>query len=237
VVPPSESAAGEAVAFAVDRDRCIGCVACLNVFPQWFQMEGDRAVAVAAAPLDAVLPSRVLQCCPVGAISRVTPVSAAQPIHELEFVPGWETAWAAHRNDSEDLVERERRYGRIYQTRKIGTSYLLRIELPRTLPNTDVLYMYGVERRRPEYDVSLKRLGPETWSVRAQLIDPKLRHLSGKLNSFPIGLKVDYRFPEPVGPAYVRLDLDAIYLHAFPEATAEPLEKLAQVIRDQLAGS
>jgi hypothetical protein len=147
----------------------------------------------------------VLQCCPVGAIERAVPIPES-PAEKLapEIVSGWEAAWEAHRHDPEDLPERERRYGRLFHVAKLDGCHILSIELPRRLPAYDVLFMYGIPLERPEYNCSLHRLNPRTWSVRAMLSDARLRHLSGKLNSFPTGFKVDYGFPEPIGGAYLR---------------------------------
>jgi ferredoxin len=227
-----------AVEYSVARERCIGCVACLNVFSAIFRMEEAKAVAWAPATPHAAPPTRVLQCCPVGAIERVTPVSEspAEPI-DLQIVSGWEAAWEPHRRDPEDLPERERRYGRLFHVEKLSGCHILSIELPRRLPAYDVLFMYGIALERPEYHCSLHRLNPRTWSVRTQLADARLRHLSGKLNSFPTGFKVDYGFPEPIGAAFLRLDRDDLHVYALPEGTPEPLVRLAAVIREHLADS
>lgn len=234
-----DSHAGDTLAFAVDADRCIGCVACLNAFPRLFRMDGNKAVATEPSAAGDTPTSRVLQCCPVDAIRLVTPrpEAAATAAVSLDSVPGWEAEWEKHRDDPEDNAERERRYGRLYHTSKLGDCYLLRIELPRRLPNGHVLYMYGVAQHRPEYACSAQPVGPETWSVRTRLLDPKLRHLSGGLNSFPLGFKVDYRFPEPIETAFLRLDLDDLHLYAFPQAGADLLPRLAKAIRLQLADS
>src|SRR5262245_51314778 len=161
---PNPAPAGGTLEFTVDRERCIGCIACINVFPRIFKLEDDKAAAYAPAIAGEVAPSRVLHSCPVGAIRRGGAAAEAKAA-ELEIVPGWEAAWAAHRDDPEDLLERERRYGRIYDVREIAGCFVLRVELPRSLPNHELFYMYGIPTGAPEYDCTLQPVGPSTISV------------------------------------------------------------------------
>jgi ferredoxin len=220
--------------FSVDGARCIGCIACVNVFPNIFKMDGERASAF-AAEAGAVSASRVLQSCPVGAIQRVAPAQDPQAVTALEIVPGWEKEWEAHRREPEDLLERQRRYGRVFALHEIGGCFVLRIELPRELPRHELFYMHGIPMGPPEYDCTLQHVGPWTISIRAHLLDPRLRFLSGKLNSFPPGLKVDFRFPRPVGEVFHRMDLRDLWVYALPEGTQDPTATLAAAVRDHLA--
>lgn len=232
---PPPAATDAPLEFSVDGPRCIGCVACVNVFPNLFRMDGERAVAVAAAKVGEVLASRVLHSCPVGAIHTAVPMPDPQPVTALEVMPGWEKEWEAHRREPEDIVERTRRYGRVFDMREIRGCFVLRIELPRELPQHELFYMHGIPMGPPEYNCTLQPVSPWTISIRAQLLDPRLRFLSGKLNSFPPGIKVDYHFPKPVAAAFHRMDLHDLWVYALPEGTPDPTAMLAAVVREHLA--
>jgi len=232
---PSPTAAASPLEFSVDGPRCIGCIACVNVFPNIFRMDGERAAAYASAGAGEVLPSRVLHSCPVGAIQRAGTAADPKSATALEIVPGWEKEWEAHRGEPGDILERERRYGRVLDVHEIRGCFVLRIELPRRLPHHELFYMHGIPMEPPEYDCTLQPVSPWTISVRARLLDPRLLHLSGKVNSFPPGLKVDYRFPKPVAAVFHRMDRHDLWVYALPEGTQDPNATLAAVVRQHLA--
>ena len=232
---PSPEAAASRLEFSIERERCIGCVACVNVFPKIFKMDGDRAAVYASVDIGEVPPSRVVNSCPVGAIRRAGAESEAKAAPALEIVPGWEQEWEAHRRDPEDLLERERRYGRVYEMHQIHGCFVLRIELARGLPNHELFYMHGIPMGPPEYDCTIQPVSPWTLSLRARLLEPRLVPLAGKLNSFPLGLKVDYRFPKPIAAAFHRMDLQDLWIYALPEGTGDPHATLAEIVREHLA--
>ena len=66
-----KEAAPELLEFFVDKDACIGCVACAESFPDIFKMVGDKAVAYEKAQAGVVRPSKVLKTCPTDAIKLV----------------------------------------------------------------------------------------------------------------------------------------------------------------------
>ena len=209
--------------FLVDPQTCIGCVACADAYSQIFKMVGDKAVAYAQAEAGSVRPSKVIKCCPVDAISLLAGEmdQGVEEIKNLSVVEGWEQEWAQHRNEPEELLERERRYGRVLHLLKEDKGWRLRIELPRTLPNHRLVYMYGIPRQAPEYEYTVDQVGPSTLSVRARLTDAKLRFLTGKVNSLPNSFKVDYRFAEPIGAWYRRLYEGGIEIYAFKEGVLD----------------
>lgn len=218
-----EDASTEPLEFLVDPETCIGCVACADAFGQVFKMVGDKAVAYAKAEAGSVRPTKVIKCCPVDAISLVAGEmdEGEVEVKSLPVVEGWETAWAAHRDEAEDLRERERRYGRVIQVVQEEKGWRLRIELPRTIPSHRLVYMYGIERQPPEYEYVVEQVGPRTLSVRAKLTDARLRFLTGKINSFPNSFKVDYNFPEPIGASYRRLYEGGIEIYAFKDGVLD----------------
>lgn len=213
----------EMLEFKVNPETCIGCVACADLYGQVFKMVGDKAVAYAKAEPGSVRPTKVIKCCPVDAISLVAGEMDAgeESITSLPEVEGWQEEWARHRGEPEEPLERERRYGRVLHLLEEEKGWRLRIELPRTIPNHMLVYMYGVKREAPEYEYTVEHVGPSTLSVRARLMDPKLRFIGGKLNSFPNSFKVDYRFPAPIGACYRRLYEGGIEIYAFKEGVLD----------------
>jgi ferredoxin len=226
--------AGDGVEFAVEPSRCIGCTACVCLFPSLFRMDGGTAVAFTRAVAGSAPSGRVVHSCPTAAIHSASAAAVPPKIDRLVEVAGWETEWEKHREEPEDPLERERRYGRVLHSQTVAGCFVVRIELPRTLPNHPLIYTYGVRRRAPEYDCALVQIGPAVVSVRARLLDPRLQRLAGKLNSFPNGLKVDLGFPASVGSAYCRLDRDDMWVYAWPEEAAAPEVQLAALVRQQL---
>jgi hypothetical protein len=112
----------------------------------------------------------------------------------------------------------------------VDKGWRLRIELPRSLPNHRMVYMFGFERQAPEYTFTVDQIGPAIVSVRGRLVDPKLRLLTGKINSFPNTLKVDYIFPAPIDSFFRRQYPGGIEVYAFREGVADSVAHLRQVM-------
>ncbi|MFQ5599742.1 MAG: ferredoxin [Candidatus Krumholzibacteriia bacterium] len=218
-----QETAAEPLEFLVDEETCIGCVACADTYSDIFKMVEDKAVAFAKAEPGSVRPSKVVKCCPVDAISLTGGEmdEGDEQVTSLPVVEGWQGEWEKHKNDPEDLLERERRYGRVLHLLKEAKGFRLRIELPRTIPNHSLIYMYGIGREAPEYEYVVEQVGPATLSVRARITDSKLRFVAGKINSFPISFKVDYRFLDPIGACYRRLYEGGIEIYAFKEGVMD----------------
>jgi ferredoxin len=233
----TETAAGTELEFFVDKETCIGCVACAEQFADYFKMVGDKAIAYAKAQAGAVRPSKVIKCCPVDAIKLVAGEMDAgeEKVESLAIVPGWEAEWEQHKHDPIDPQERERRYGRVLHLLKEPKGYILRIELPTSLPNHPLVYMYGLPREAPEYEYTVEQIGPDMLSVRARLTDAKLRFLAGKINSFPISIRVDYRFAAPIGAIYRRTYVKGIEVYAFKEGVVDTDAQLRAAMLKQVA--
>jgi len=216
----------------VDADQCMGCMACVKDFESLFENSGDKATARAGSSLEGVPLRRVLQSCPVDAITLAGAASGASEteIASLPIVAGWEEVWAQRRDEPEDLVERERRYGRVLHLTPVEQGWRLRIELPRNLPNHRLVAMFGFERRAPEYAFVVQQIGPAIVSVRGRLVDPALRFLTGKINSFPNTLKVDFAFPAPLESCFRRQYPGGIEIHAFREGVTDPVAQLRKVM-------
>jgi len=216
----------------IDAETCMGCMACAQDFGQLFETSGDKAVARSRVSLEGIPLRRVLQSCPVDAISLAPeePTQKDEEIKSLPLVEGWEASWTQHRGETEDLVERERRYGRVLHLVPVDQGWRLRLELPRSIPNHRLAYMFGFDREAPEYEFVVDQIGPAILSVRGRLVDPKLRYLTGKINSFPNTLKVDYAFPAPIESFFRRQYPGGIELYAFREGVADPVSQLRQAM-------
>jgi ferredoxin len=68
--PPDAVADSQASAAAVDADRCIGCVRCVNVAPEAFRMNPETRKAEIIAGASAEDIARGAQACPVDAINQ-----------------------------------------------------------------------------------------------------------------------------------------------------------------------
>lgn len=216
-------------AFRIEAERCIGCEACVASFPAIFQMREAKAWA-AAQPLPGVRPRPVLQTCPVGAIVCDPALQAEADVTSLPVVPGWESQWAAHRNDAEDIAERERRYGRRLHVEALRQGWKLTVELPRTLPNHRLFYVHGIDRETVEYDFTLQQIGPRTITLRAQIVGSALRFITGKINSFPNSFKVDHHFPAAISACFHRRGDPGVLVYAFAVGVEDPLAALREAV-------
>ena len=223
--------------FFVDKETCIGCVACADMYSDIFKMVGDKAIAFASAEPGSVKPTKVIKCCPVDAISLTAGEMDAgdEEVTSLPLVEGWQLEWKKHKDEPEDIMERERRYGRIVHMIREDKGFRLRIELPRTIPNHEMIYMYGIKREAPEYEYVVEQISPTILSVRAKLTDPQLRFVAGKINSFPVSMKVDFLVPEPVGASYQRLYEGGIEILAFREDVLDTDVQLKKAILAKVA--
>lgn len=230
---PEAASPETTTALRVDAETCMGCMACVHDFAQLFETRGDKAVVRQQAALQGLPLRRVVQCCPVDAISVPAKEGTQDEVKSLPVVEGWEAAWSQQRDEPEDLVERERRYGRVLHLKVVDGGWRLRVELPRSIPNHRLVFMFGFEREPPEYDFIVDQIGPAILSIRGRLVGPKLRFLTGKINSFPNTLKVDFTFPAPVDSFYRRQVPGGIDLYAFREGIADPVSHLRQVLLAQ----
>ena len=220
----------DGVAFRVDAERCIGCEACVASFPAIFQMREAKAW-VDTKLIPGVRPRPVVQTCPVGAIVCDPAPQAEADVKSLPVVPGWEALWAAHRNGSEDIANRERRYGRRLHVEALRQGWKLTVELPRTLPNHRLFYVHGIDREMVEYDFTLQQIGPRTITLRAQIVGSALRFIAGKINSFPNSFKVDHHFPAAISACFHRREDQGVLVYAFAVGVEDPLAALREAIR------
>jgi hypothetical protein len=84
----------------------------------------------------------------------------------------------------EEKLERDRRYGTVYDVAEEGNAYLVRLELPRHLPRSALKTMWNLSDEMPDYDYTLS-LGDGVLSIRASLPGEAYRRLSYVSSSFP----------------------------------------------------
>jgi len=53
----------------VDKEKCIGCGACVSVCPKAFKLEGGKAVVIKEDVKEITCENEAESMCPVGAIS------------------------------------------------------------------------------------------------------------------------------------------------------------------------
>ncbi len=80
--------------------------------------------------------------------------------------------------------ERERRYGEIYRFEERPSGYILRMELPRTIPPSGVRDSLGLGAEMPDYEIELVLRGG-WFEVRGAVVDERLRTVAATSPAFP----------------------------------------------------
>ena len=84
----------------------------------------------------------------------------------------------------DEKKERERRYGEIYRFEERPAGYILRLELPRTIPPSGVRDSLGLGTEMPDYEIDLRLLGG-WFEVRGAVVDERLRTVAATAPAFP----------------------------------------------------
>jgi len=185
----AESALKETVAqaqkFWVVPELCIACDACCQDFPEVFYMGGDqKAHAHDTHPWDLYNARTVVDVCPTSAIKFSGELPPPEEVGKLEEVPGWELEWARWRGVEEDVVERDRRYGRDYTIEEREGHVLVTYRFPTRVPAVQNRFKYGLPDKMPLYRSHVQLTG-RTLLVAGWLTDPKVRALTHTTKSFP----------------------------------------------------
>ena len=122
----------------------------------------------------------------------------------------WQAEWEAHKNDLEDPVERLKRYGRVRSLFETPDKYIVRLYLAEKTPNHPLVYQYDLPKEITKYEVEAETIGNSRVQIRGKLWDPKLRKLTGLVNSFPDAFVVDLPFEEEVESASVQVKTQRI---------------------------
>jgi hypothetical protein len=127
-------------------------------------------------------------------IHRLAPVAT----HGTVPVDGFQN------NAFEDKLERERRYGEVYSLKEQGTGLLLRVELPRRVPQSAMKDQLGIPDEMPDYDYELSfRNG--YFVVKGKVLDKNLRKLAAYSPAFPPDFTTNVELPKPVNAFKHRL--------------------------------
>ncbi|HED66809.1 MAG TPA: 4Fe-4S dicluster domain-containing protein [Planctomycetes bacterium] len=174
-----------AESFAVDPELCIACDACCQDFPEVFFMGDDqKAHARDTHPSDLYNARTVVEVCPTSAISFSGELPPAEDLAQLDEVDGWELEWAKWRDVEEDLVERDRRYGRDYAIEERDGYVHVAFHFPTKVPAVRNRFRYGLAEQMPRYRSHVAFQEGELL-VAGWLTDPKIRSLCHTSKSFP----------------------------------------------------
>ncbi len=98
----------------------------------------------------------------------------------------------------EDKTERDRRYGTVYTVAEYANAYLVRLEMPRTLPPSSLKRLWNLPDEMPDYDYNIF-LGDNVITVSASVRGETIRRLSYVSSSFPADFTTRIEFGKPVG--------------------------------------
>jgi electron transport complex protein RnfB len=189
----------QAEKFWVIPELCIACDACCQDFPEVFYMGGDqKAHARDTHPDDLYNARTVVDVCPTSAIKFSGELPPAEDLAKLEEVPGWELEWARWRGVEEDVVERDRRYGRDYSIEHGEGHVKVTWRFPTRVPAVANRFKYGLPEKMPLYRSHVQLTG-RTLLVAGWLTDPKVRSLTHTSKSFPSQFVTTLELPSESG--------------------------------------
>lgn len=197
--------------FWVEPELCIACDACCQDFPEVFYMGDDaKAHAHDTHPTDLYNARTVVDICPTAAIQFSGELPPPEDTANLTEVEGWELEWSHWRGVEEDLVERDRRYGRDYTIEKMDGYHLVRFNMPTRVPAVRDRFRFGLAEEMPRYRTHIQT-EDNTLLVAAWLTDPKIRTLTHTSSSFPSQFMttLDFEGDAIVGSAH-RYDAHAV---------------------------
>jgi hypothetical protein len=94
----------------------------------------------------------------------------------------------------DEKVERQRRYGEVYDLREDVNGYLLHFEFPRRLPASVLRDELGLGEEMPEYDYDLS-LQNDTLIVKGKVTDPNVRKAASISSAFPPDFTTPIKLP------------------------------------------
>ncbi len=97
----------------------------------------------------------------------------------------------------DDKLERDRRYGTVYTVAEFANAYLLRLEMPRKLPQSSLKRLWNLPDEMPDYDYTIT-LADSVLSINASVRGEALRRLSYVSSSFPADFATRIEFGKPV---------------------------------------
>jgi hypothetical protein len=97
----------------------------------------------------------------------------------------------------DDKLERDRRYGTVYKVADYSNAYLVRLEMPRKLPQSSLKRLWNLPDEMPDYDYTIS-LGDAVLTISASTRGEALRKLSYVSSSFPADFTSRIEFGKPV---------------------------------------
>ncbi|MCB1198905.1 MAG: hypothetical protein KDK51_11070, partial [Deltaproteobacteria bacterium] len=99
-------------------------------------------------------------------------------------IDDWQVEWEKHRSEPECLVERDKRYGRVFDVFDEEKIYVVRVVLPQKPPHHPWLYQYGLPKHLKPYLMQAK-IVDDVLLISGVIQDVDLAKLCGLINSFP----------------------------------------------------
>lgn len=197
--------------FRVDKEACIACDACCQEFPEVFFMDtDDKANVVDNQQADLYNARTVVEICPTDAIHFSGELPEAEDLEALEEVDGWELEWAKFRSLPEDILERDRRYGRDFDVVEEEGYVMVEVRLPQKTPALRDRFRFGLPEIMPEYGAHSYQQGSDLM-ITAWVKDPKMRALASTSNSFPSQFTKSFEIKRDIVGSVSRFDAHGIF--------------------------
>lgn len=191
--------------YKVDKNLCIDCNACYTTYPEVFKQiawEGaTKAEAYAPTVKGKYNPWDVLGVCPTDAIAKVGEMppkpekAAGAALPPLEDMGPWEERWARVKDAKESKWDIMKRYGMAAVISESKNGYVMRMEFPEKTPLHVLKFKMGLPDAMPDYEQNVALdAASSTLTVAAHMIDPHIRRLCGKINSFPDRFRRSFDF-------------------------------------------
>jgi hypothetical protein len=137
-------------------------------------------------------------------LQRLVSAKKSNDRHELDHTER-KVAFDGFRSELYDeKIERDRRYGTVYTVSEEDNAYLVRLEMPRRVPNSALKRVWNLADEMPDYDYSLG-LSDGVLSIRGAVRGEALRRLAYVSPSFPSDFMTRIEFAKPVGAFRHRL--------------------------------
>ncbi|MGH7839043.1 MAG: hypothetical protein ACREQC_14620 [Candidatus Binataceae bacterium] len=104
----------------------------------------------------------------------------------------------------DEKIERDRRYGSVYSVTEGESAYLVRLEMPRRLPDSALKEAWRLADAMPDYSYSLQ-LDHQVLSIRASAPNETVRRLAYVSSSFPADFQTRVEFAQAISGFVHRL--------------------------------
>ncbi len=120
----------------------------------------------------------------------------------------------------DEKTERDRRYGTVYTTSEHANAYLVRLEMPRKVPQSSLKRLWNLPEEMPDYDYNIS-LADDVLTIAASVRGEALRRLSSVSPSFPADFQTRIDFDKPVATFRHRLRNKVIEIIVLKEGAGE----------------